>query len=217
MAVIRITDKIEMPAIAELGDSDALQVGEPAIAIGNPLGKELLGSVTVGVISAVNREIAVSEKKLAYIQTDAAINPGNSGGALVNSKGQVIGINTAKIGGSGVEGLGFSLPINAIKPKIQALLTPILKLGISGEDITSDISKQYNLPVGFYIQVVQDSTPAAKAGIKANDIIVKFDGEKVTSVNDINTAKGKHKAGDVVKVEVIRDKQSKIITVTLSE
>ena len=217
VAIIKITDKIDMPGIAELGDSDALQVGEPAIAIGNPLGKELLGSVTVGVISALNREIQVSDKKLAYIQTDAAINPGNSGGALVNSKGQVIGINTAKIGGNGVEGLGFALPINSIKLKIDELLKPILKLGIVGNDITTEISKQYNLPVGFHIQSVQASTPAAKAGIKANDIIVNFDGQKVTSVNDINTAKTKHKSGDVVKVEIIRNSQSKIINITLSE
>lgn len=217
VAIIKITDKIEMPGIAELGDSDALQVGEPAIAIGNPLGKELLGSVTVGVISALNREIQVSDKKLAYIQTDAAINPGNSGGALVNSKGQVIGINTAKIGGNGVEGLGFALPINAIKSKIDQLLKPILKLGIAGNDITPEISKQYNLPVGFHIQSVQASTPAERAGIKANDIIVKFDGQKVTSVDNINTAKSKHKSGDVVKVEVIRNSQSKIINITLAE
>jgi serine protease Do len=217
VAVIRITDQMEMPAIAELGDSDALEVGEPAIAIGNPLGKELLGSVTVGVISALNREIAVSDKTLAYIQTDAAINPGNSGGALVNSKGQVVGINTAKIGGSGVEGLGFALPINAIKPKIQALSQPILKLGIAGEDVTPEISKRSNFPVGFYIEQVQQFSPAEKAGIKIDDIIVNFDGQKVTGVNDINTIKGKHKAGDVVKLEVIRNKQSKILTITLAE
>lgn len=217
VAIIKITEKMDMPAIAELGDSDVLEVGEPAIAIGNPLGKELLGSVTVGIISAVNREIAVSDKTMAYIQTDAAINPGNSGGALVNSKGQVIGINTAKIGGSGVEGLGFALPINAIKPKIEALSKQILKIGIEGTDITPEMSKQYNLPIGVYIKVVQDFSAAAKAGLKATDIIVKFDGQNITSINDINSAKGKHKAGDIVKVEIIRDKLSKIISLTLAE
>lgn len=217
VAIIKVTSNIEMPGIAELGDSDALQVGEPAIAIGNPLGKELLGSVTVGVISALNREIQVSDKKQAYIQTDAAINPGNSGGALVNSKGQVIGINTAKIGGSGVEGLGFALPINAIKSKIVALSKPIIMLGISGNNVTAAFAKQSNIPIGFLIKAVKDSTPASKAGIKVNDVIVKFDGQKVTSVDDINTAKAKHKVGDVVKVEVFRDNQTKIINVTLSE
>jgi len=216
VAVVKITEKTQMPAVAELGDSDKLEAGELAVAIGNPLGREFLGSITVGVISAVNRSLD-GENTLKYIQTDAAINEGNSGGALVNSKGQVIGINSAKIKGTGVEGLGFAIPINYIKPKMQALVKPILKIGIAGQDVTDAISKQYKLPIGFYIEEVQDFSPAEKAGIKPGDVIVKFDGEKVASVSDINKAKGKHKSGDTVKVEIIRDNKSKTLEIKLSE
>jgi len=216
VAVVKITEKIQMPAVAELGDSDKLEVGELAVAIGNPLGRDFLGSVTVGVISAVNRSLD-GENGLKYIQTDAAINQGNSGGALVNSKGQVIGINTAKIGATGVEGLGFAIPINHVKPQMEALVKPILKIGIAGQNITEAISKQYKLPIGFYIEEVVDFSPAEKAGIKPGDVIVKFDGEKVTTVNDINKSKGKHKDGDKVKVEIVRDGNSKTLELKLSE
>ena len=216
VAVVKMTEKVQVPAVAELGDSDKLEVGETAIAIGNPLGRDFLGSVTVGVISAVNRALD-GEKGIKFIQTDAAINKGNSGGALLNSKGQVIGINSAKIGGDGVEGLGFAIPINYIKPKMETLVKPILKIGISGQDITDKISKQYKLPVGFYIKEIQDFSPAEKAGLKPGDVVVKFDGEKVTTVNDINKAKGKHKDGDVVKIEVVRDGKTKTFEIKLSE
>ena len=216
VAVVKMTEKVQVPAVAELGDSDKLEVGETAIAIGNPLGRDFLGSVTVGVISAVNRALD-GEKGIKFIQTDAAINKGNSGGALLNSKGQVIGINSAKIGGDGVEGLGFAIPINYIKPKMETLVKPILKIGIEGVDITEQLSKQYKLSIGFYIKKIQDFSPAEKAGLKAGDIIVKFDGEKVTSVSDINKAKGKHKNGDVVKVEVVREGKTKTFDIKLSE
>lgn len=220
LAIVKVTDSsVKMPAVAELGSSEALQVGDPVVAIGNPLGKELLGSVTTGVISAKNREIQESSNgpKQTFLQTDAAINAGNSGGALVNSQGQVIGINTAKINGSGVEGLGFAIPMDSIKPKIDNLLKPILKIGISCRDISSDVAKQNNVPEGVAVIQVQEFSPAEKAGLQAGDIITKFDGKSVKSVDSMNTIKSKHKSGDEINLEVSRDGSTKSLKLKLSE
>lgn len=220
LAIVKVTDSsVKMPAVAELGSSEALQVGDPVVAIGNPLGKELLGSVTTGVISAKNREIQESSNapKQTFLQTDAAINAGNSGGALVNSQGQVIGINTAKINGSGVEGLGFAIPMDSIKPKIDSLLKPILKIGISCRDISSDVAKQNNVPEGVAVIQVEEFSPAEKAGLQAGDIITKFDGKSVKSVDSMNTIKSKHKSGDEISLEVYRDGSSKSLKLKLSE
>lgn len=220
LAIIKVTDSsVKMPAVAELGSSEALQVGDPVVAIGNPLGKELLGSVTTGVISAKNRDIQESSNgpKQTFLQTDAAINAGNSGGALVNSQGQVIGINTAKINGSGVEGLGFAIPMDSIKPKIDSLLKPMLKIGISCRDISSDVAKQNNIPEGVAVLQVEEFSPAEKAGLQAGDIITKFDGKSVNSVDSMNTIKSKHKSGDEINLEVYRDGSTKSLKLKLSE
>ncbi|NMM64181.1 PDZ domain-containing protein [Clostridium sp. P21] len=221
LAIVKITDSnVKMPAVAELGSSDALEVGDPVVAIGNPLGKELLGSVTTGIISAKNREIqesSTSTTKQTFLQTDAAINAGNSGGALVNSQGQVIGINTAKVGGSGVEGLGFAIPMDSIKPKIDNLLKPILKIGISIRDVTSDLAKQNNVPEGVLVAQVQEFSPAEKAGLQSGDIITKFDGKSVKSANSLDEIKSKHKSGDEIKLEVFRNGSNKTLKLKLSE
>lgn len=217
LAVIKLTEDVEIPAVAEFGDSDSIEVGEPAIAIGNPLGKQFLGTVTAGVISAVNREVTVDGQTQKYIQTDAAINPGNSGGALVNTYGQVIGINTAKIGGSQIEGLGFAIPINTVKPQIEKLIKPLLKIGISVSNITQNIAKRNNLPIGIYIHQVEEFSPAEKAGLLPGDVITKFDGKTVKTVEEMNALKQKHNSGDKVEIQVIRDGKTKKITLTLSE
>lgn len=217
LAVIQVTKKVKMPAVAELGNSKDMQVGDPVVAIGNPLGKELLGSVTTGVISSLSREISVGNSKQTLLQTDAAINPGNSGGALVNSLGQVIGINSAKIGGDGVEGIGFAIPIDVIKPKIDSLLKPILKLGISAREITSDMANQYQIPQGVYVIEVQEFSAAEKSGLRAEDIILKFDGKSVKSVNDINKIKSQHKSGDEVKLEIYRNGKNSTLSLKLTE
>ena len=216
VAVIKLADNTKVPGVAEFGDSDMLEVGEPVVAIGNPLGKEFLGSVTTGVVSAVNRQVSIENKDLKFIQTDAAINPGNSGGPLVNSKGQVIGINTAKIGQEGVEGLGFAIPINTVNPKMDNLIKPILNIGISCRDITEEISKEYKIPVGVYISQVKEFSAAEKAGIMAGDIITLFDGQKIKTVEEINKIKGTHKAGDAVKIELVRNGKTIKINLTLS-
>ncbi|MFL0245762.1 S1C family serine protease [Candidatus Clostridium stratigraminis] len=216
VAVVKITDSVQVPAVVELGDSDNLQVGESVVAIGNPLGTDFFGSVTSGIVSALNRKITSDSNNLSYIQTDAAINEGNSGGPLINSRGQVIGINTAKIKESGVEGLGFSIPINAVKNKIPDLSKPVLMIGIQGQEIDKAISSQYNLPIGLYVQDVTTFSPAEKAGIKTGDVIVKFDGQKVTTFDQVNTLKNKHKSGDKVSVTISRDGKEQTLTLTLT-
>lgn len=219
IAIVKMTGSFTVPGVAELGDSSKLQVGDTAVAIGNPMGKELLGSVTQGIISALNRQITVEGKSVNYIQTDAAINAGNSGGALVNSQGQVIGMNTAKYGGSGVEGLGFAIPINDIKSKINDLINKPMnsqvKLGIECVNIDQDMASQYNSnTIGVGVTSVQSSSSAEKAGIKKGDIIVKFDGKTVKTVDEINSIKVNHKVGDKVKVEVVREGETKDLTLT---
>ncbi|HEX3043332.1 MAG TPA: trypsin-like peptidase domain-containing protein, partial [Bacillota bacterium] len=210
LAVIKI-DLKNLP-VADLGDSSGLQVGEPAIAIGNPLGLEFAGSVTTGVISALNRTVAVEDKTLDLIQTDAAINPGNSGGALVNSAGKVIGINTVKISVAGVEGLGFAIPVNTAKPIINQLIRygyvkgrPLI--GISGRDVTQAIAQYYNLPVGIYIMEITPGSGAAKAGLRKGDIIVEMADRKVATMQELNNVKKGYKAGDTVNVVVVRNRK----------
>ncbi len=217
LAIIKVTTNDKMPAVAELGDSKNLQVGDSVVAIGNPLGKELLGSVTTGVVSALNRDVKVNNTTHTYIQTDAAINSGNSGGALVNSAGQVIGINSAKISGSGVEGIGFAIPIDTVKPKLSGLLKPILKLGIAARDITSQLSEQYNVPEGVYVAEVQEFSAAEKCGLQVGDVIQKFDGKSVKSISEINDIKATHKSGDTVEVVVNRNGSKKTLNLKLSE
>ncbi len=216
--------KIDLPnlSVAELGDSSQLEVGELAVAIGNPLGMEFMGSVTSGVISALNRTVTTSDKTLNLIQTDAAINPGNSGGALVNSRGQVIGINTIKIAESGVEGLGFAIPINTAKPIISQLIMygyvkgrPLV--GISGQDISDALAQYYNIPVGIYVTGVTVGGGAANAGIQKGDILVSLAGKKLRSMSDINEIKKSYHAGDTVNVVIYRNSKQLNLKLTFSE
>ncbi|MEW8995196.1 S1C family serine protease [Clostridium sp.] len=210
LAVVKITDNVEMPGVVELGDSDSLQAGEQVIAIGNPLGKEYLGSVTTGIISAVNRGVALTEggEKMNLIQTDTAINPGNSGGPLINSQGQVVGINTAKIDASGVEGIGFAIPINDATEKLDTLVKQKVKLGIAVRDITEDLSKQFNLPVGVYIQSVEDFSIAQKGGLQPGDVITKIGKKTVKTVEELNKEKESFKEGDSIPIEFVRKGQT---------
>lgn len=221
LAVIKI-DKTDLTS-ATLGDSSTVQVGEWCMAIGNPLGMQ--SSVTTGTISALNREVTDSDGKIyKVIQTDAAINSGNSGGALVNSNGEVIGINSIKASGTGVEGLGFAIPINSTKSiysdliKYNKVIRPYI--GIAGIDITDEVIKNnptYKLVKGVYIRSIQDFSPAQKAGLKAGDIITKADGTEVDSVEKLNEIKNKHNVGDTMELTINRDGNEQTITVTLAE
>ena len=199
-------------AVATLGNSDTLTVGEPAIAIGNSLGYGQ--SVTTGVISALNRSIQLSDgTDGTFIQTDAAINPGNSGGALLNMKGEVVGINSNKIGGSAVEGMGYAIPISAASPIIAELMLKETKnkvaeeergyLGISGISVTQEVSAAYGMPEGVYISQVYENTAAAAAGLRKGDIIVEFGGDKISSMDILQKELEFYAKGDVVDVTVM--------------
>ena len=217
LAVIKI-DKNNLPA-ATLGDSDSLQVGEFSMAIGSPLGME--STVTAGIISATSRTITSDGKNYTVIQTDAAINSGNSGGALINSKGEVIGINTLKLSGSGVEGIGFAIPINSTKTIYEQLISngkvkrPYI--GISGRDVDEETAKKYELVEGIYIISVEQFSAAEKAGLKPYDIITEIDGKQIKTMDELNEIKNTHKIGDTIVLKVYRDKEYKDITITLGE
>lgn len=221
LAVVKIdADNL---TVATFGDSDTLQVGEPAIAIGNPLGLEFRGSVTAGVISALNRSIEVGERKFNLIQTDAAINPGNSGGALVNADGEVVGINSAKVAVSGVEGIGFAIPINTAKPILQELAErgriarPYLGASLMDQEIADRYGFEINLHGGIFLVKVVPGSPAAKADIRPGDIILSFNGNKVKTALDLRTVLSKCKVGDRAEVTIMRNGQRESRTVVLEE
>ncbi|MBQ3414986.1 MAG: trypsin-like peptidase domain-containing protein [Clostridia bacterium] len=218
LAVIKIEK--EGLSKAEFADSDSIKVGEFAMAVGNPLGMQ--SSITCGVISAINREVTDSDgKKFTLIQTDAAINSGNSGGALVNSEGKVIGINTLKLSGTGIEGMGFAIPINSTEDiTLQLIQYSKVKrpyIGISGIDLDEKTAKTYNLVVGIYVKRVEEFSSAEKAGLKAGDVIIEADGQKITKMDELNEIKSKHQIGEEIKLKINRDNNEKEITLKLGE
>ncbi|MBP2654009.1 MAG: htrA 2 [Firmicutes bacterium] len=217
LAVVKI-DAEGLP-VAVLGDSDALLVGEPAIAIGNPLGLEFRGSVTVGVISALNRSIDIGERRFKLIQTDAAINPGNSGGALVNADGVVVGINSAKIAVEGVEGIGFAIPTNTARPIIQSIIDkgkvvrPYLGVSIIDQNTAPRYGYVLNIDKGVYVAATAANGPAAKANIRPGDVILKVAGKDANSLADVRTAIDAQAIGD--HVEVVLERAGNTITVNV--
>ncbi|WP_415340999.1 S1C family serine protease [Clostridium perfringens] len=216
IAVIKITDDVKMPGIAQLGDSSTVKAGEEVIAIGNPLGKEFSSTVTKGIVSSPNRKMKTENGNvLDYIQTDAAINPGNSGGPLINSKGEVIGINTDKKVGEDIEGIGFAIPINEVKTRLGSLSKPILKLGITARTVTPELAKENKLEEGVYVVGVQEFSPAEKAGLKIGDLIVEFGGKRVKTLEELNQVKSQYNDGDSVPVEIIRDGKKVNLNLTL--
>ena len=218
LAVIKI-DKTGLSK-AEFADSDSIKVGEFAMAVGNPLGMQ--SSVTCGIISAVNREVTDSDgKTFTLIQTDAAINEGNSGGALVNSEGKVIGINTLKLSGTGIEGMGFAIPINSTTDITSQLIqySKVKRpyIGISGMDLTEDVAKANNLVVGIYVKSIDDFSAAEKAGMKIGDVIIEADGKSITTMDELNEIKNSHQIGDEMKIKVNRNGEERELTLTLGE
>ncbi len=230
-------DTLNQISIASLGSSDDLTVGEPVIAIGNALGYGQ--SVTTGVVSALNRPIAVTSQEgqtgdsqiNTFIQTDAAINPGNSGGALLNTKGEVIGINSNKIGGSTVEGMGYAIPISDAKPIIEELMQKETRLkvdeankgvlGITGVNVEAQYSEVYGIPMGVYVSSVTDNSRAAAAGLVRGDIITAINGETVETMEELKEEMNYYQAGDVVTLTIMQGSptgyQSKDVQVTLGK
>ncbi len=224
LAVLKVNETGLTPA--EFGDSDDLRVGELVIAVGNPLGFELFGSVTSGIVSAKNRKIDINEKSMTLIQTDTAINSGNSGGPLLNSCGQVIGINSAKMsssyGSASVEGLGFAIPINDAKVIIDDLINYKYvkgrpQIGISTVDVTESVSRYYDIPLGVYVQSVQEGGSADLAGIQKGDVIIAADGETVTSAEELNKIKNNYKAGETLTLTITRTGEDMDIEIILQE
>lgn len=210
LAVLKIDAKDLTPA--PLGDSNLCEAGDLAVAIGNPLGQELAGTVTAGVISAVNRKMTVDGRIYNLIQTDAAINPGNSGGALVNKYGQVIGINSIKMSQTGVEGIGFAIAMSEAKPIIDDLMKNGYVSGRPLIGITATESRN-----GLSVYSVSEGSGAKKAGIKVGDLIVKADGVVVKTVAELNEIKDKKAPGEKITLTVMRDGELKEIGVVLSE
>ena len=208
---------------ATFGDSDQIEVGELAVAIGNPMG-QVHGSVTAGIISAVEQELTIDDVTINAIQTDAAINPGNSGGALFDSYGNVIGIVYAKSSSVSIEGIGYAIPVNNVKDLVAQMINDPdsvkdqtkgsqIMLGITIRDITEDMSKQYSMPVGVYITEVSSMSAAERAGLQKGDIITEFAGETVTSADDLNAIKANQTSGDTVAVKI--DRNGKEMTLDL--
>ncbi len=224
LAILKVDDTGFTPA--EFGDSSQLRIGELVIAVGNPLGFELFGSVTSGIVSALDRKLSINDQSLSLIQTDTAINQGNSGGPLLNSCGQVIGINSSKLSASygmaSIEGLGFAIPINEAKAIIDDLInyrhvTGRPQIGITTVDITEAYSNYLGLPMGLYVRGVGKGSAAEEAGIRPGDIIIGINDEAVTTMDELNAVKNQFKAGDTVTLKINRDGEDIDVSLTLHD
>ena len=224
LAVLKV-DADDLTA-AEFGDSDSLRVGDLVVAIGDPLGVQLRGTMTDGIISAINRDLTVNDRKMTLIQTNAALNNGNSGGPLINCYGQVIGINTIKMSsyynGAAVEGLGFAIPISSAKPIIDELIANGYvagrpAIGITGETLPTAFRAYYRLPNGIYLTYVNPKSDAAAKGIQEGDIITAINDTQVTSVDEMNTVKNDFSAGDTVTLTIYRGGQYYAVDVILMD
>ena len=211
---------------AQFGDSDVLRVGDTVVAIGDPLGSQLRGTYTNGIVSAINRNITVSGRTMTLIQTNAALNAGNSGGPLINCYGQVIGINTMKVGGyssdTTVEGLGFAIPSTTVKEVVdqlvkQGYVSGRPTLGITGEALSGVYQHFYQLPAGLQITGVEKSSDAALKGIRPGDILISIDGVQITSEEILNQILYAHETGDTLEAVIYRNRRQYSVTLTVGE
>ncbi len=226
IAVLKI-DADEELTPAEFGDSSACEVGEMVVAIGNPLGLEFQNTATCGIISALNRQVTINDNTMTLIQTDTAINSGNSGGPLINSSGQVIGINSAKMSSTysdsaSIEGIGFAIPMSEAKVIIDDLInygyvTGRPQLGITCQDVSEYVSQAYQIPVGAYIISVTEGGAADQAGLQPADVITAIQGEEITTTDELNEIKNEYNAGDTVTLTIVRNGQEMSVDVTLEE
>ncbi|WP_308559864.1 trypsin-like peptidase domain-containing protein [uncultured Holdemania sp.] len=221
IGVIKIDASGLTPAI--LGDSDSLSVGEPVVAVGNPLG-QLGGTVTNGIVSALDREIILNNERRNLLQTNAAINPGNSGGGLFNASGELVGIVVAKSSGEDVEGLGFAIPVNDAKPIIEDLISQgyvggRVSLGITALDLTTaQLAAQYGYKTpGVYVQSVVENSSAANGGLQPGDCFVSINDTAIEAISDVTTILNNSSVGDQLEITVKRDGRIVELTVTLQE
>ena len=228
IAVLKVNTSQEL-TVAEFGNSDDLRVGELVVAIGNPLGFDLFGSVSTGIVSALNREVSINDKKMKLIQTDTAINSGNSGGPLINSYGQVIGINSSKISSSymsdeaSVEGLCFAIPISHARSVINDLINygyvtgkPMIGISMT-ENIDESISQRLGIPVGVYIKALEEGGAAELAGMRVGDVIIAINDETVSNYDELKAAKDQYKAGETITITASRGGVDMEFQVTLQE
>ena len=225
LAVLKIEPDEALTA-AEFGDSDALRVGDTVVAIGDPLGVKLRGTMTNGIVSAINRNLMVNDREMTLIQTNAALNNGNSGGPLINCYGQVVGVNAVKLSSyysqATVEGLGFAIPISTAKPIIDELIQNGYvagrpAIGISGEQLPAAARVYYGLPEGVYVTYVAPDSGAWEAGVRKGDIITAINGTAVSSVDALNTVKNRYSAGDTVTLTIYRSGQTADVDITLMD
>ena len=225
LAVLKIEPDEALTA-AEFGDSDALRVGDTVVAIGDPLGVKLRGTMTNGIVSAINRNLMVNDREMTLIQTNAALNNGNSGGPLINCYGQVVGVNAVKLSSyysqATVEGLGFAIPISTAKPIIDELIQNGYvagrpAIGISGEQLPAAARVYYGLPEGVYVTYVAPDSGAWEAGVRKGDIITAINGTAVSSVDALNTVKNRFSAGDTVTLTIYRSGQTADVDITLMD
>ena len=224
LAVLYVAAEDLVPA--EFGNSDSLRVGDAVAAIGDPLGSGLRGTMTDGIVSAINRDIAVNGRKMTLIQTNAALNSGNSGGPLINCYGQVIGINTMKIGAfsdsAGVEGIGFAIPSTTVKEVVDQLIRQGYvsgrpSAGFRGETVSELHQRFYRYPAGVLIRKVEENSSAAEVGISVGDILVSLDGLRITSVEDMNEVIFRHQVGDALEAVIYRSGTQYSVTLILVE
>ncbi len=223
-------DTLSAIRVIEIGSSSNLEVGEQVVAIGNALGYGQ--SVTTGIVSALNREVTIDNTTNTLIQTDAAINPGNSGGALLNMSGQLVGINSAKYSDTSVEGMGYAIPVDDVVDIIENLMNRQVRtekaaegeqgfLGISGQDVTSEVSQAYDMPKGIYITSVETGSAAERAGLQKGDIITKFDGTSVSTLADLKEQIAYYKTGEQVEITYSTQENGQYVektaTVTLGQ
>ena len=217
-------DTLNEIKVAVIGDSDKLEVGEQVVAIGNAVGYGQ--SVTTGIVSALNRDVPDDSSDTCFIQTDAAINPGNSGGALLNMKGEVIGINSAKIMSTYVEGMGYAIPMNTADPVIEALMNRKSRdkveedkagyLGITGVSVDEQTSKMYGIPEGIYLQEVIEDGPAEEAGLLKGDILKKFDGVSVSTIAELRSKLEYYEEGEKVDLQICRQEDGEYVDKTIT-
>jgi serine protease Do len=220
LAVLKI--EADHLTAATFGDSDTLAVGDTVVAIGNPLGTELRGTMTDGIVSAINRDITIDGREMTVIQTNAALNSGNSGGPLLNAYGQVVGINTAKFQSYSIEGIGFAIPIATVKPIVDELIslgyvTGRPTLGVTGEAVPQYAQIYYRLPDGVYVAAIDESSDTYRQGVREGDVIVAVGETRVTGTDELTTAINHYEPGDLVELTIYRSGAYYKVSVTLDE